>query len=88
MNYLNLGLGIIIGMCIKDPKFRIVLETSSFLKTTVFPLITYKKVNMYVYLYTLLSKSNEENYKNIIPKTAEENLNNKNILIPLKKMFC
>lgn len=34
MNYLNLGLGIIIGMCIKDPKFRkdLVNESNKILK--------------------------------------------------------
>ena len=47
-------------------------ETFSFLETTVISPITYKK-------------SKEENYKNIIPRITKENLNNKNILIPLKK---
>ena len=34
MNYLNLGLGILIGICIKDPKFRkkLVNESNKILK--------------------------------------------------------
>ena len=34
MNYLNLGLGIFIGICIKDPKFRknLVNESNKILK--------------------------------------------------------
>ena len=34
MNYLNLGLGILIGICIKDPKFRknLINESNKILK--------------------------------------------------------
>ena len=59
-------------------------ETSSFLETTVFSPINYEEIK-YVCLCTLPSKPNEENYKNIVPRATEENLNNKNILIPLEK---
>lgn len=59
-------------------------ETSSFLETTIFSPINYEEIK-YVCLCTLSSKPNEENYKNIIPRATEENLNNINILIPLEK---